>query len=600
MTCGCGNPSCAGPPACGSPPPPPRPLLPPAMPVRLLQPEAFRDLVGAVAGSFDTLAAFVATRIPAAVLRVSVGIGAGRHDCVRCAAPDPVEPWHHQTADGGWWAKDSAMPTTQMFGAAADGVTDDRAAILAADRYAAVRGVALWIIGPHVSSDGISRTAHWRGLGSPKLAPFPLYGDDKSFLRPGYKHLMPGSSIRFTGTGTRRVFTQRTDAFGTFTYCLRSARTGLTLHDVGLILDTDVFTAAGSLTTPDTDASAAYDVGHIIDDVARCLVAECDVFGYFPLAGTVVRSVAGNDDPDYTRFVGGSTMGRIGYAAIGSQGNDGASGGLSGTQSYGWNIFSNDHHSRSPAAAATIYANADTWRCLYIDGWTGATGAALNGHYFIGGCIRTYAIHPIELDQASQVFFDNVVIETSDYSGVPNAATKQLLASSNSYNVTFRSCRLSNSLGLLAAAFGGSLSGVLTIDACPGSGFGGGRITSEAKDGVANWIKVGGASGGTGDPAIQFGQGNASSSTAGWSLRRDISDASALVINWGGNVRLGLLATGGVRLPTFAVASLPDIAATPAGSVVYCPDGAGGAACLAVASAGAWKRIALGTTVSAT
>ncbi len=518
----------------------------------------------------------------------------------RIPMPAPVQPWQWQSADGAWWEINSAVPTTHMFGAVADGSNDDLAAIQDADAYAASRGVTLWFHGPHVASNGIDQTADWRGLGSPRLAPFPLSGDDKQFLRPGYKGRLPGSSIRFIGTGTQAVDTQRTDDFASFTYCVRTAANGLSLVGIGIILDTDVYDAGGARTAYGSENSASYDVGRVIDDASRCKTEDVDIFGYFPLAGTVIRSVAAdNDDPDYNIFEGGSTMGRIGYAAIGSQTDDGQSGGLSGTQAYGWMIFTLDHHARSPSTAATIYANADSWRCIYIDGYTGATGAALNGHYFFGGCIRTYAIHPWEFDQASQVTFEGMVMETSNYAGVTNAATKQVLASIRTFHVTLRSCRVSNSFGLLGAAFGGTMKGVLTIDNCPGTGYGGGRITSEAEAGVANWSKLGGASGGTGDPAIQFGQDDGASSTSGWSIRRDISSANKLVFNYDNSLRFAVRADGGVQVPVFTVATLPSTDLT-AGTLAYCSNGDAGAACLAVVSAGVWKRLAFGAAVSAT
>lgn len=430
-------------------------------------------------------------------------------------------------------------------GIVGDFSTDCTAGIVAADAWCAAAGRALaFPRGVYRCVDGITRTAHWVGETSPQLAPFPLTGDDKQYLRPGYKDNIPGSVLLFTGAGTQSMTTQRADGFASFTYCVRDATAGLQMKDLGIVLDCDIYDAGGGLTAYGADNSADYDVGHVIDDVAQGLREDVCVFGYFPLAGTVVRSVAGNDDPDYTIFRGGSTMGRYGLALIGSESNDGFDSGLSGTMSYGMDIFTLDHHSRSVGTAATIYAAANTWACIYIDGYTDAVNADLNGHYFFGGSIRTYAIHPVVLDCASQANFIGSIFETSDYAGVTYAATKQWLASANTENVGITACRFAGDVGLFAAPFGGAMKGQLTVSNCAGLAIGGGLIVSESNGGTAYWVKIGGASGGTGDPAIQMGSGSATSSTSGWSIRRDIDASDKLDFRFGGSSMAALSSDG--------------------------------------------------------
>tara|TARA_Y100001968_G_C19116336_1_gene599720 strand:- start:345 stop:746 length:402 start_codon:yes stop_codon:yes gene_type:complete len=51
-----------------------------------------------------------------------------------------------------------------------------------------------------------------------------------------------------------------------------------------------------------------------------------------------------------------------------------------------------------------------------------------------------------------------------------------------------------------------------------------------------------------------------------------------------------------ITLPSYAVSALPS--AGTAGRLVFCTDGDGGNKCLAVDDGTAWKRIALGATVS--
>lgn len=432
------------------------------------------------------------------------------------------------------------------FGAVGDGVADDRSAIIAADAAAKAAGAFLkFPRGVYRCSDGIARTAHWIGEGSPQLAPFPLSGDDKQYLRPGYKSKIPGSSLLFTGTGTATATTQRTDGFASFTYCVKDSAIGLHMKDLGIILDVNIYDAGGALTAYGADNSAVYGVGHYIDDVAQCLISDVVVFGYFTLAGTVVHSVLGNDDPDYTIFRGGSTMGRYGLALIGSEFNDGFDSGLSGTMSYGMDIFTLDHHSRTVGTAPTIYASANTWRCIYIDGYTDASNADINGHFFFGGSIRTYAINPVELDCASQTNFIGCTFETSDYAGAPYAETKQWIASSNTENVGITNCRFAGDVGLFRAAFGGVMKGQLTLSNCAGLAVGGGLIVSEANGGTSYWIKIGGASGSTGDPAIQLGSGSATSSTSGWSIRRDIDNSDTLDFRWNGTSVNTMSTSGG-------------------------------------------------------
>jgi hypothetical protein len=402
--------------------------------------------------------------------------------------------------------------------------------------------------GVYVCDNGIDSLADWDFSGYAQLAPFPLEGDAKEFLRPGYKNLIPGAALLFVGTGVKSMTTQRVDAFSSFTYCVRTSRTGAIKRNLSIILDVDVYDAGGTLTAFGADNSADYDVGHIIDDAAQVLVDDVTVFGYFPLAGTVIRSVLGADDPDYCIFRGGSTMGRLGLSLIGSDTDDGFDSGLSGTQTFGLDIFTNDHHSRSPATAPTIYAAADTWRCIYIDGHTDASQADINGHFFHGGSIRSYVIHAVEVDEASQANFIGCIFESSNYAGVPFAETKQWLASSLTQDVGLESCRFSTDPGLLTSSFAGVMKGQLTIKNCPGLAIGAGLLVAEKDPSstTAHWIKIGGGSGGSGDPAIQMGSGSATTSTVGWSIRKDINVSDLLDFRYAGTSVFSVDTTGAI------------------------------------------------------
>lgn len=415
--------------------------------------------------------------------------------------------------------------------AVGDASTDDRAAIIAADTWCAENGYELYFPrGVYRCSDGLTQTAHWAGEGAPQLAPFPLTGDDKQYLRPGFKDNMPGATLLFTGTGASTATTQRADDFASFTYCVKSATTGLSMRGLAIVCDVDVYNSGGSLTAFGADNSATYGVGLYIDDAAQTLHEDVVVFGYFGVAGTVVRSVLGNDDPDYTIFRGGSTMGWRGLALIGSESNDGSDSGLSGTQCYGLDIFcSADHHSRGAGTAATIYASASTARCLYIDGYTDAAAADINGHYFYGGCIRSYVNGTIETDYASNLRFFGTVFETPLWS-VTNSDDTQFIASVETRDVGFYGCRFSNASGIYDTEFAGTMTGPLTCVDGPFDGV----IVTEQSGGTVYSARLGGASGGTADPAVQFLNGSPTSSTAGWSIRRDVDASDILDFRWGG------------------------------------------------------------------
>lgn len=469
---------------------------------------------------------------------------------------------------GNLQAKSRERLSVRDFGIVGDYTTDWYNKLVEADEAAFKAGKELFFpAGAYGLSNGFNRKAHWCGEFAPQLAPFPLTGDDKAFLRPGFKHLMPGTALFFKGAGTNAMATQRTDDYGLFTYCIRDAFTGLRMKDMAIVLDCNVYDTEGNLTALGQDASAVYQVGRVIADAAQCDTIDVVVFGYFSKAGTVVHSLLGNDDPDYNVFRGGSTMGRHGLALIGSQTDDGADSGLSGTQTYGMDMFTLDHHSRSTATAPAIYADANTWRCIYIDGYTDATQADINGHYINGGSIRTYAIHPVELDAASQTNFSMAIFESSNYVDVPNAATKQWLASAETQDVCVSQCRFATDVGLTAPAFGGIMKGQLVVVGCPGLASGNNVLVSEKSPtaAVAHWVKIGGASGGTGDPAIQLGSGSAQSSTTGWSIRKDLDVSDALSMRYNGTEVHRILATGANGRIGYGVGPTRTIAA---GSII--------------------------------
>ena len=62
---------------------------------------------------------------------------------------------------------------------------------------------------------------------------------------------------------------------------------------------------------------------------------------------------------------------------------------------------------------------------------------------------------------------------------------------------------------------------------------------------------------------------------------------------------LNMSASRGLQLPTYTVAEAAALPSPAAGQVIYVSNGNSGAACLAVYSDGAWRRVNLGTAISA-
>lgn len=415
---------------------------------------------------------------------------------------------------------------------------DSTAAVVAADLWCSQNGKSLYFpAGQYCLSDGTEKLCRrWFGAGAPSLAPFPLRGDCKEFLRPGYKHLMPGTSIFLMGTGTETSTTQRSDEFSSFTHGIKCRASGSSIDGIAITLDVNVLDAGGSLTPFGGDSSANYDVLYYIDDATRCHHDDFVVFGYSNKAGIAIRTKfeIGTDDPDYNIFTNGSTMGKRGFAWIGSQSADGFDSGLSGTQTVGFDIYAKDHHSRSAAS----FADADTWRCIYADGFTSAAADDINGFSIKGGSLRTYAIHPFEADHASNITFDGTVFEFPNGTVPGKNDSKSFLATANTNDITFIMNR-PNSDCIFVPSFAGAMSGKLIMI----GGLYDGVIVAEQKLGVIYGVRIGG-SGGTGDPAIQFFSGAPSSSTAGWVFRRDIDSSDTLNIEWNGAVAHQLFTDG--------------------------------------------------------
>lgn len=408
------------------------------------------------------------------------------------------------------------------FGAKGDAVTDDTAAIRAA--FKASRNV-YFPAGVYVLTDGLvlPESASLAGDGAPMLGAFPMLEDDKRFLSPGKVAQMPGTTLLFKGRGQQVQQTPRRDAFRELRFALKTTgKPAISVQRLGIVLDETVLDERGEMTTPQTDRRADYDVGLLIDDTAASCVREVTVFGFWKKAGLCLISRGQGDNPDYNTFWNCSFMGEYGVAILGMDEAEGP--GLSGTQFYGCRIFANDHHHRP----------AHQWgsAAVLIDGNTRAKRADINGHYFFGGCVRTYSPVGVKLDHASNVSFYGMVFELPPPAGTDRKGAGKIVGTANTRDVYLFGCRMQeiglNELGRTMAdgslvVFPDSLHGVSVHQA--------GRVAR-----LSAALNSG--------PELQLTD-DASSAVSGWTMRLDAD--KQLSLNYAGNSKAKLSAEGELR-----------------------------------------------------
>ena len=335
----------------------------------------------------------------------------------------------------GWVRQYDGAINVKWFGAKGDAVADDTLSIKKA--LLAAKGGTLYVprgIYKITESITIPEYTKVKADKSPTLGVFPQLDDSKIYLRRGYKDKMPGSSFLFVGDGTNweTHITNRSDKFSSFTYLvLFEGKTQVQMENIAIILDVDVLDSNGKLTSPENDNSSVADVGVAMIDNSKCTLTSVNIFGYFNKAGLVISSEGNGSNPDYNSFFNCSFMGDYGAAILGDDVDN--SYGLSGTQFYECNFFENDHHSRP---ADTVDGTNCGSGVIFIDGKTSSTNTNINGHYFYGGCFRTYSNRLLRLGSASNVSFFGVTFE---FPG--NPANKKMYATKETSSVSFISCR---------------------------------------------------------------------------------------------------------------------------------------------------------------
>ncbi|MFM4953978.1 phage tail protein [Aeromonas dhakensis] len=393
-----------------------------------------------------------------------------------------------------------------------------------ADQWCYERGKTLWFPdGQYCIGKSVVKKARWKASGAPELAPFPQNDDDKIYLRPGHKSKLPGASIiLMKGAVLSSVNTIRSDMFSSMTYAVKTLpRYPANIDGIAIVMDMDVYDADGVLTTPSTDNRAECDVGFLVDDSSASDFPNLTVFGYWNKAGTVIWSHGIGDNPDYTKFGFGSTMGYFGLALIGNDSAAGPGPGLSGTQGFGFQLFANDHHSREPQplrpGQTHPYGHA-----IFIDGDTGAIDADVNGHEFVGGGIRTYSNRPLVVDNCSNLHLVNVPFEFSSIDGRQDTLGHKFIGTDNTRNVRVIGCRNAPYTLFDHADFGGVVSRLTWDDPTQGN-------TVIGEKGAYLYLSPKGSAGG---PRVNFTRSPGSTVT-GTSIVMDTFDGDKLKIKSG-------------------------------------------------------------------
>lgn len=421
------------------------------------------------------------------------------------------------------------------FGAVGDYTTDDSSAIDLAFAAVAEGGTVFFPRGVYraTKSFQLPRGVKIKGAGRPTMQIAPIFEDDKRYLRPGFKHMIPGSTIIFAGTQTLTKTTSRSDRFSSFGYALSTTLDYPNeISDIGLIMDMDVFTAGGALTTPATDNRSAYDSCLLIDDSTMCNVVNVCMFGYWAKSCLTIVTQDSMANPDYNFFHNCEMVGDIGVSLIGSQVINAFAEGLSGSTFVQCKINDRTHHDRTQTNVLELGTNV-----IYVDGIT-SVGTMISGHKFIGCSLRGTVEVPINLDHSHNFSLVGCITEFTNNGLYSPQLSKFIVGTANTQGVSVNSTRaLSNGANIQRLA--GQIAGPLIVD--------------EDDDGASFIVKGGqGVCIGpfdelSGDPTIQLTT-DFTSGTRGWNLRYGIGSGN-LAVNFN-NTAVAVFDQAGNIIPT--------------------------------------------------
>jgi hypothetical protein len=331
------------------------------------------------------------------------------------------------------------------FGVKSDFYTDDTAAVRLALASVPI-GTTLWLDGPTRIIDGITipEGVIVQGPAAPIMGTFPTQLDDKRFLRPGYKHLIPGACFILDGIGVATGATVREAPYTSFRYGVRvlGNNSAAQLRGVGVVMNMDVLDADGNVTTVAQDNRSDYDVGLFIQDSCLGKFDDVVVFGYWKIAGVLNYG----DDPDQNTFTNGSSSGERGFVNLAT-----GSAGFSGNNFFNWNFYANDHHKRDLVAAQ--------WGTCAL-AFLSKNGYIVDGLYVHGGRINTHCDTPLILNDCNNVWFYGTVMELPDLAS-PGATTSKFIGNAAVDKVGFVGCRFSDNpiygVDRLAGMIGGQI-----------------------------------------------------------------------------------------------------------------------------------------------
>lgn len=505
---------------------------------------------------YDTMAQFLVAYVPVSVTAVTLRgyhtpNDGGEQTLIRSPTPSVVKPWHKQSADGAWWMTKANRITIVMFGGKRTYAFDSRQALIDALDYAQTFNASFDEIGVYGivgSIEVADRPIAFKGRGAVAKMHYQTF-DDKRWMRRGtdtdgvlFKDKIPGATLIFKNGGpvTTYNLTNRTDDYATVKPCICLRSNSNELINFAVVQDNDCFDEAGNyLPLYDQNTATDYDMGIFNMDSPRNLQQDMTVWGYFNKSGTTIWSQPGNDDPDGNIIDRGMYSGRHGISLLGASAPSSQAQGLSGTILYGVTIGSKDNNSRvanvGGLTVADYYVNADAekWRCLYIDGDVSVNTVDLAGQFFSNVILRTATNYPVELGYCSSVKFMGGILESGNY-GVPGSNTTKWLANNNTGpGVVIDEMRVAE----LGAFFHPEFAGRIPFRISGGIAGNASAIYSKVNPNVAGGfsaMKVG-IGRGVGDVGIQFTSDLASENN-GFAFGYDISEDSVKLWHTGAEI----------------------------------------------------------------
>lgn len=414
------------------------------------------------------------------------------------------------------WQRVKTQPDLHDFGAKGDYGTDDTEAFAAAVKWADTTTKTL------VLPSGVFRMSRSfdlpnglsiKGVGSPKIATFPMVDSNKINLKPGQKHKITGSVLMFGGNNDTPVTinTGRNDRYAVLKPCLAYQHNAANqMRGFAIVQDMDVYTANGVYTTGDNDNRArGYTAGYLTS-ATLSQHEDLNVFGYFDAAGLVVYSKftkPNTIDCEYPSFTNCAISG--GTAIIGSDTPEKSNNiSLTGLMASNCGFYGSDHHNR-PHGDYTIPA-------LLIDGALNTKG--IRGQSFATCQFRTYANEAIKLNYCDDTSFVSCITEFAGLVGVNNAeGNGKIVGTANTGNVRMFGLAATADIGLLE--FAATISGKFQM-----LGAGGFKDAYFGERGRGIVLK---GERNTGDSTISLTNDMRLSNT-GWDIRRDDDEADKL------------------------------------------------------------------------